>query len=82
MAQTKPQLGSQANEFFISELTHGTAHEGIKQATDPIIRKLVEIHVPLASGTELESFGYIEATSLRHGNTSVIPLGDQHDARS
>ena len=76
----EPDMDCQKNESSISELTLRSVDERIKQATDPILRRVGEICTPLVSRNELESSGNNEASSLRRDNTSASPSGNRHDS--
>ena len=51
----EPEMDTRANETSADELTLRLVGERIKQATDPILRRIEEICAPLASRTEVEA---------------------------
>ena len=51
----EPETHSQENDFSASEITLKSVGERIKQATDPVLRRVEELCALLASWTELES---------------------------
>ena len=72
-------MDSQENESSDSDLTLISVDEWIKQATDPILRRVEELCALLASRIELKSTGNSEASGSRRDNTSASPSGSQHD---
>ena len=78
----EPEMDIQENEPSASELTLRSVDEWIKQATDPILRRVEEICVLLVSRTELKSTGNSEASGSRLDNTSTSPSGNRHGTLS
>ena len=70
---------SQGIETSADELTLRLVDERIKQATDPILRRVKELCALLASGTEMESTGISEASGSRRNKESVSPSRNRHD---
>ena len=58
----EPQMDTPADGTFADELTLRSVDERIKQATDPIVRRVEEICTLLASRTEVESTSNSEAS--------------------
>ena len=66
-------MDSQENESSDSDLTLIPVDEWIKQATDPILRRVEELCALLASRIELKSTGNSGASGSRRDNTSASP---------
>ena len=54
----EPEMDTPANETSADELSLRSVDERIKQATDPILRRVEEVCALLASRTEVESWVY------------------------
>ena len=76
----KPEMVSQENEPSDKELTLLSVDERIKQATDPIFRRVEEICALLAGRTEFESPGDNEASCSSRDNTFASPSGNRYDS--
>ena len=74
------EMNSQETEPSASELTVRSVEGLIKQATDPILRRVEEIRALLARRTDLESDGNTEASSTRCDNTFTGPSSNRHDS--
>ena len=68
-----------SDETSTEELTLRLVDEKIKQATDPIFRRVKEVCTLLASRTEVESAGNSEASSSRHNHESFSPSRNRYD---
>ena len=73
-------MNPQGIKAVADELTLRSVDERIRQATDPILRKVEEICALLASQLELESARNSEASGSRRENTSASRTGNRHDA--
>ena len=65
------------DETPTAELTLRSVDERIKQAFDPILRRVEELCALLARRTEIESAGNSEASSLRRNHEPSIPSRNQ-----
>ena len=74
-AEMEPTL----NEMCTDELALQSVDERIKQATDPILRRVEELCALLAGRTEVESAGDNEASSSRRNNESISPSPNRCD---
>ena len=61
------------------ELTLRSFDERIKQATDPILRRVEELCALSVGRTELESPGNTEVSGSRRDNASASPSRPRHD---
>ena len=75
----KPILDTQVTETSTDELTLRSVDERIKQATDPILRRIEDLCALLAGRTELESAGNSETSGSRRDNESISPSRNRHD---
>ena len=73
--EMKPTL----NDTSTDEHTLRSVDERIKQATDPILRRVEELSALLGSPTEMESTGNSEASSLKHSHDSFSPSRNRYD---
>ena len=72
-------MDSQKNDFSTSELTPRSVDEGIKQATDPFLRRVEKLCALLASRIDTESAKNSEAFGWRRDNTTANPSGNPDD---
>ena len=72
-------MDSQEIELRTSEITLRSVDERIKQATDPILRRLEDFYALLADRIEMESAGNKEASSSRRDNAPTSPSRNRHD---
>ena len=75
----EPEMDPQGIEISTDELTLRSVDEQIKQATDPILRRVEEYCALLAGRTELESAGNRETSGSRHENAPSSPSRPHHD---
>ena len=61
------------SETHDSELTLRSVDEGIKQATDPILKRVEELRALLASRTEMESAGNSDTSGSRRDRELFSP---------
>ena len=73
------ELDTPANETFAYELTLRSVDERIKQATDPILRRVQELCVLLASCTEVEPAGNSEASGSMSNRESISSSRNRYD---
>ena len=66
-------------ETSADELTLRSVDERIKQATNPILRRVEELCALLASPTEMESAGNSEASGSRRNHESISPSRNRYD---
>ena len=66
-------------ETSADELTLRSVDERIKQATDPILRRVEELCALLVGGTEMESAGNSEASGSRCNHEFISPSRNRHD---
>ena len=67
------------DETPADELTLRSVDESIKQATDPILRRVEELCALLASRTEMESAGNSEASGWRRNRESSSSSCNRYD---
>ena len=77
----EPETVLQEIDPFASELGLRSVDEEIKQAIDPILRRVEELRALLAGRTELVSAGNSEASVWRCDNASTSPPRIWHDTR-
>ena len=58
-------MDSQDNDYLTSEVTYSSLSEKIKQASEPILRQVEEIHALLVSQNESEAAGNGRTTFSR-----------------
>ena len=68
------------DETPADELSLRSVDERIKQATDPILRRLEELCALLASRTEMEFAGNSEASGSGRNHKSSSPSRNRYDA--
>ena len=66
-------------ETSADELTLRSVDEKIKQATDPILRRVEELCALLVGGTEMESAENSEASGSRRNHESISPSPNRCD---
>ena len=69
----EPEMDTQGTETSAGELTYRSGYERIKQATNPIFRRVEELCAPLIGRTEMESAGNSEASGWKRDNASASP---------
>ena len=74
-AKMKPTL----NETSTDEITLRSVDERIKQATDPILRRVEELCALLASRTEMESADNSKTSGSRRNHQSFSPSRNRYD---
>ena len=67
------------DETPVDELTLRSVDKRIKQATDPILRRVEELCALIASRTEMESSGNSAASGLRRNRESSSPSRNRYD---
>ena len=72
-------MESQGTETTTDELTLRSVDERIKQATDPILRRVKELCALLAGRIELESTENSETSVSRRDNASASRSRHRHD---
>ena len=75
----EPEMEPAVDETTADELTLRSVDERIKQATDPIIRRVEELCVLVASRTEMESAGNSKTSGSRRNRESSSPTRNRHD---
>ena len=72
------EMGPTSDETSTYELTLRSVDEGIKQATDPILRRVDELCALLASRNETESAGNSGASGSRSNRDSSSPSRNRY----
>ena len=75
----EPEMENTMKETSTDEPTLISVDERIKQATDPILRRVEELCALLASRTEMETAGKNEASGPRSNHESYCPLRNRQD---
>ena len=78
-SRQEPEMDTSVTETSAGELTLKSVDEPIKQATDPILRRVVELCALLAGRTEMESAENSEASGWRRNHDSISPSGNRYD---
>ena len=76
----QPATDTRVTETSAEELTLKLLGERIKQATDPIFRRVEELCALLLRRTEMESNGNSEASGWRRNIESISPSSSWHDS--
>ena len=76
------EIDAQENEPSASELTPRLVDERIKQAIDPIFRRIEDFCALLVVQTELESAGNSDDSGSRRDNAFTGPSRDRHDSHT
>ena len=78
-AQQTPEINSQENESTC-KITFMWVDKRVKQAIDPILRRVEELCVLLVCRVDLESTGNNKVIAWRRHNTSTSPSDNRHDS--
>ena len=73
------EMDTTVDETPADELTLRSVDERIKQATDPILRRVGELRALLASRTEMESTGNNKASGSRRNHESIGPSRSRYE---
>ena len=76
----EPEMGTPAKATSVDELTLRSVDERIKQATDPILKRVEELCTLLANRSEAESAGNGEASGSRRNHELSSPSRNRYDS--